>query len=62
VLEQLPLVDYVDDVQLSTPAGADRVQTDEGGLLVGIELDAHELVRLQRTALVAYDVRGRQYP
>ena len=62
VLEQLSLVDYVEDVQLGTPAGADRVQTDEGGSVVGIELDAHELVRLQRTPLVAYDIRGnKQY-
>jgi hypothetical protein len=62
VLEQLPLVDYVEDVQLSTPAGADRVRTGEDGRAVaGIELDAHELVRLERTALVAYDVRGRPY-
>jgi hypothetical protein len=61
-LEQLPLVDYVEDVQLTTPAGADRVQTDESGrVVVGIELDAHELVRLQTPTLVAYDVRGKQY-
>src|SRR5206468_4271347 len=61
VLEQVPLVDYVEEVQLATPAGADRVQTDEEGRVVGIELDAHELVRLQATTLVAFDVRGRQY-
>jgi hypothetical protein len=68
VLEQVSLVDYVEDVQLATPAGADRVQTQtvqtaEGDrVVVGIELDAHELVWLQEpAALVAYDVRGRQY-
>jgi hypothetical protein len=65
VLERLSLVDYVEEVQLATPAGADRLQTvgaDEGGPVVaGIELDAHELVRLQTTTLVAYDVRGKQY-
>jgi hypothetical protein len=62
VLEQLSLVDYVEDVQLASPAGADRVQTDQGGrVVVGVELDAHELVRLQTTALVAFDVRGKQY-
>jgi hypothetical protein len=65
VLEQLPLVDYVEDVQLATSASADRVQTvgtDEGGrVVVRVELDAHELVRLQTTTLVAYDVRGKQY-
>jgi hypothetical protein len=54
-------VDYVEDVQLATPAGVDRVQTDDGGGVVGIELDAHELVRLETTALVAYDIGGRQY-
>lgn len=61
VLERLSLVDYVEDVQLATPAGVDRVQTDDGGGVVGIELDAHELVRLETTALVAYDIGGRQY-
>jgi hypothetical protein len=64
VLEGLSLVDYVEEVKLATPAGADRVQTTvEGGrvVVVGIELDAHELVRLQTTTLVAYDVRGKQY-
>jgi len=65
VLKQLSLVDYVEDVQLATPAGADRAQTeqtDEGGrVVVGLELDAHELVRLQTTTLVAYDIRGKQY-
>jgi hypothetical protein len=61
VLERLSLVDYVEDVQLATPAGVDRVQTDDGGGVVGIGLDAHELVRLVTTALVAYDVGGRQY-
>ena len=30
-------------------------------MVVGVELDAHELVRLQTTALVAYDVRGKPY-
>ena len=54
VLERRSLVDYVEDVQLATPAGVDRVQTDDGGGVVGIELDAHELVRLGTTALVAY--------
>jgi hypothetical protein len=51
----------VEDVQLATPAGVDRVETEEGGRLVGIELDAHELVRLETTALEAYDVGGGQH-
>jgi len=65
VLERLSLVDYVEDVQLATSAGADRMlteQDDQGDrVVVGIELDAHELVRLQPAALVAYDVYGKQY-
>jgi hypothetical protein len=65
VLEQLPLVDYVEDVQLAAPADPDRVQAAQAGdgstVVVGIELDAHELVLLQSTALAAYDVYGKQY-
>jgi hypothetical protein len=65
VLEGLSLVDYVEDVQLTTSAGADRAQVvraDDGSLVVaGIELDVHELVRLNATSLVAYDVHGKQY-
>lgn len=44
-LEQIPLVNYVDDVQLSGH----------------VELDAHELVRLATFDLTAYDVNGRRY-
>jgi len=55
----------VEDVQLTTSAGADRAQVvraDDGSLVVaGIELDVHELVRLNATSLVAYDVHGKQY-
>jgi hypothetical protein len=61
LLEQVPLVDYVEDVGVATPAGADRVQTDQTGRGVVVELDAHELVRLQATELVAYDVHGNRY-
>jgi hypothetical protein len=61
VLDQVSLVDYVEEVKLAAPAGTDRVQTGESERVVGIELDAHELVRLQTTTLVAYDVRGKQY-
>ncbi len=65
VLEGLSLVDYVEDVQLTAPANPGRAQSgdtgDGGTVAVGIELDAHELVRLQATTLVAYDVHGKQY-
>jgi hypothetical protein len=57
VLEQIPLVNYVEDVTL---AGTHPL-TDEDGRIVGIRLDAHELVRLEATKLVAYDVHGYAY-
>jgi hypothetical protein len=44
VLEQLPLVDYVEDVRVND---AERQQ-----------LDAHELPQLSSTELAAYDSRG----
>jgi hypothetical protein len=44
-LEQVPVVDYVDEVRLT---GA-------------TELDAHELVRLGTVDMTAYDRHGRQY-
>jgi hypothetical protein len=61
VLERVPLVDYVEDVQVTAPDAGDRVQTDGGGRPVAVELDAHELVQLSATPLVAYDVRGQHY-
>jgi hypothetical protein len=54
-------VNYVEDVQVTAPGAADRVQTDDSGRPVAVVLDAHELVQLQTTALVAYDVRGKRY-
>lgn len=60
VLEQVRMVNYVEDVQLSSPASPDRLLTEDGRV-VGIQLDAHELVKLQTTALVAYDIYGKQY-
>jgi hypothetical protein len=65
VLERVPLVDYVEDVQVrfhGTPDTADRVQTDSSGNPVAVVLDVGELVQLQATPLVAYDVRGQRYP
>jgi hypothetical protein len=61
VLERVPLVDYVEDVQVTAPDATDRVQTDGSGRPVAVELDAHELVQLTATPLVAYDVRGQHY-
>jgi len=60
VLEQLSTVDYVEDVRVATAPGGDRIRTGEDGSVVGIELDAHELVRLEEAVLVAYDAYGRQ--
>src|SRR5205823_1167757 len=45
-LETVPLVSYVEDVQVSSPAGDSRVLTDESDKVVGIDLEPHELVRL----------------
>ena len=65
-LEQVDVVNYVEDVQLFTTAGPDRVQMQDGRL-VGIGLDAHELVKLmpgtdpKQAGLVAYDTLGRAY-
>lgn len=61
VLERVPLVDYVEAVQVTAPDAAGRVQADGSGNPVAVELDAHELVQLGATPLVAYDVRGQHY-
>ncbi|HLK01353.1 MAG TPA: hypothetical protein VKU39_15795 [Streptosporangiaceae bacterium] len=55
VLERVSLVSYVENVQVTAPGAADRVQSD------GVVLQADELVRLGATPLVAYDTRGRAY-
>jgi len=55
------LVDYVEDVRVSTPAGADRLPTDPEGRVAAVLLDTHELVRIESTELVAYDVYGRPH-
>jgi hypothetical protein len=57
VLEQVPLVNYVEDVRFTGP----RLLTDPGGVVIGAALDAHELVRLGRLDLVAYDADGKRY-
>ena len=60
-LERVALVNYAEDVLVSTPAGESRVQIDEADRIVGIELEAHELVRLGPPELTAYDVYGQRY-
>ena len=61
VLERVPLVDYVENVQVTAPDESDRVQRDSSGQAVAVALDANELVSLQATSLVAYDVRGQRH-
>ena len=61
VLERVPLVDYVENIQLTAPDEPDRVQRDSSGQAVAVVLDPNELVSLQTTSLVAYDVRGQRY-
>ncbi|MGH4012336.1 MAG: hypothetical protein ACRDSL_00030 [Pseudonocardiaceae bacterium] len=58
VLEQANLVDYVEEVRLTGPTPL----PDSRGQVVGIELDAHQLVRLARLDLVGYDSYGRTHP
>ena len=57
VLEQVQLVNYVEDVVLSGP---NLIRGDDNSV-VGVRLDAHELVALQTTTLVMYDVNGKRY-
>lgn len=58
VLEQVTLINYVENVQVTTSAGAERVLRENGGV-VGIYLDDHELVQMTKPGLVAYDVYGK---
>jgi len=60
-LDGVALIDHVEQVQLSTPAGSDRLRSGEDGRAERIELDAHELVRLEAATLVAYDVDGKPH-
>jgi hypothetical protein len=61
VLERVPLVDYVENVQITAPDEPDRTQRDSSSQAVAVGLDANELVSLQATSLVAYDMRGQRY-
>ncbi len=56
VLERVPLLRYVEDVQVTAPGAAGRQLQD------GVRLEADELVRLGATPLVAYDSLGHSYP
>jgi hypothetical protein len=57
VLERVALLDHVDDVRVTGL----RPLLDEAGTAVGAQLDAHELVALSLTDLVAYDVNGKRH-
>jgi hypothetical protein len=64
VLERVPLVDYVEAVQVSyhgNPDDPSRTQTDAAGNPVAVLLYDGELVQLAATPLVAYDTLGQQY-
>lgn len=58
LLQQVPILDYVEGVQLATTQ-AGRLRTDGSG--TSVVLDAHELVRLDTASLTAYDAYGHQY-
>lgn len=62
-VSSLPLVDLVDGIELWVPGdgGAERVITDPAGVLVGVRLDAHELVDLRLIGLAAYTTDGTRY-
>lgn len=55
VLERLPLVSYVEAVQVTAPAAQDREMPD------GVALNDNELVQVGTTPLVAYDVHGQHF-
>ncbi|MFY1637197.1 hypothetical protein ACN27F_28655 [Solwaraspora sp. WMMB335] len=61
VLEQSPLLDYIENVQL-TLADADGAAGGAGGAAASIALDVHQLPRLARLDLVGYDIYGRTHP
>ena len=62
VLERLPLIDYVENVAVNAPGAPERMQADDSGGPAAVGLDDDELVLLQATPLVAYDVHGQRYP
>jgi phage-related baseplate assembly protein len=58
VLEQGALIDYVEQVRLTGP----KPIPDPRGNVAGIGLDEHQLVRLARLDLAAYDGNGSIHP
>ncbi|MFV2022533.1 hypothetical protein [Micromonospora sp. LOL_023] len=60
VLEQSPLLDYLENVRL-TLVDADGAATSADGVAASIELDVHQLPRLARLDLVGYDTYGRTH-
>ena len=56
-LDRIPLVDYVEAVQLTGPP----LITDDAGRPSGVALDPHQLVRLGAVALTGYDVYGEPH-
>lgn len=59
-LSRLTLVDFVEDIRLAVPGGDDRLIVD-GGEVVGVALDAHELVDLRLVGLTAVTPDGLRY-
>ena len=48
----------MENVQVTTTAGTER-SIRAGDSVIGIALDDHELVQLQKPNLVAYDIYGK---
>ncbi len=57
VLNQTDLIDYVEQVQLTGPT----LISDSSGQVIGLELDAHQLVRLAQLDFTVYDGYGRPH-
>ena len=60
LFDELDLVDYVEGVSLKVSADDTRLQK-EGKTVVGVTLDAHELVEIKVKDMVAIDVNGKRY-
>lgn len=58
VLQSLPLLRYVEKVQVTAPGDPGRVQVDDEGQPVAVTLYAGELVRLEATDLKPYSAVG----
>lgn len=60
LFDELDLVDYVEGVSLRVSGDGTRLQK-EGETVVGVTLDAHELVAIEVKDMVAIDVNGKRY-